>query len=225
MQATGLIIGGKAVPCALPVFNWRDHGLEFKPGHGSRHRKGPPDLFVWHWSAGEGTYEGCFRVLNQRELGVEFYIGGGIIYQYADPLTVDTYDAGKYNPRSCGCEIRNYGFTDWDRPLPDGYKARALYETEMNGRKRKFAVFHPGDIAAAIALGEAVSNAIPSIPKEVPSMLPNTLYPDYIGDRRMRNVHGHIGHYHISDQKSDPGHDLLQAFIDSGKFAAAPVPA
>jgi hypothetical protein len=219
MNPSGLIIGGKVVPCDKPVYNWHDHGLEFKAGDGARRRnhKTEIDLFVWHWSGGLGDYKAMYRVLDTRELGVEFFIDDGVIYQYADPLLVDTFDAGKYNPRSVGCEIQNWGFTAPGRAIPVKDK-RDMYDTVMNGKKRKFARFRDDDIQAAIALGDAVSNAIPSIPKMVPANQDGTLYKDYIGNKWMGNVEGHIGHFHISDAKSDPGHDLLTAFLDSKKF-------
>jgi hypothetical protein len=223
MKATGLIIGGKVVPCDKPVFNWNDHGLAFKPGDGARKRlaKQTIDMFIWHWTGGNGTYQGLYNVLDQRDLGVEFYIGNGMICQFADPLLVDTYDAGPFNPRSVGCEIRNYGYTDWDRPLPAAFKERQTYETKMNGRTRKFARFHEDEIQCAIALGDAVSAAIPSIPRAVPAA-GGKLYPDTMSRTALSKFKGHLGHYHLTDNKSDPGHDLLQRMLDAG-YSASPV--
>src|SRR5690349_11105935 len=102
LTPTGLIIGGKVVPCDLPVYNWHDHGLEFRVGDGARRRtpKVEIDLFIWHWGGGLGDYKAMYNVLDTRELGVEFFIDDGKIYQYADPIFVDTFDAGPYNPRS-----------------------------------------------------------------------------------------------------------------------------
>lgn len=226
MKASGLIIGGNVVPCDMPVHNWTDHGLQFKVGHGARRRfkKTAIDLFVWHWTGGTGNLSSLFRVLGKRELGVEFFIDGGRIYQFADPVTVDTFDAGKYNPRSIGCEIQNWGFIGPGRAKPKDGDTRVMYETEMNGRKRVFAGFVREDIDAAIALGAACSAAIPTLPAMVPVRQDGRLFPDFIGRPWMENVQGHIGHYMINDAKSDPGHDLLQAFLDSGRYAHWYVP-
>lgn len=230
MTPTGLIVSGRVVQCSVPVYNWRDTGLEFRPGDGARQRvtKQIIDLFVWHWTGGEGDVERLYAVLDKRELGVEFYIDQtGRTFQFADPATVDTYDAGPFNPRSVGCEIACYGFTAKGREKPGAWgKRRATYETTMNGRRREFARFFPEQVASAIALGVAVSDAIPTIPKAVPVGADRRLYPDEMPDRVMRprgGFRGHVGHYHLTDEKSDPGHDLLQAFLDSGRFVGARV--
>lgn len=226
-SSSGLIVGGVVVPCEVPVFNWHDTGLEFHPGDGARKRaKTLIDLFVWHWTGGEGNAQTLFNVLDGRELGVEFYIDQeGWVYQFADPLFTDTFDAGAFNPRSVGCEISCYGFTGKDREPPGEWgKKRETYVTMMNGRRRVFARFFPAQIKSAMALGLAISNAIPSIPKVVPVGPDWKLYPNEVPDRLMRprgGFKGHVGHYHLTDQKSDPGHDLLQAFLDSKKFEGA----
>lgn len=228
---SGLIIGGRNL--GGPVFNWHDTGLEVVIGDGSRRRvpKQVIDLFVWHWTGGENPVETLFRVLDQRELGVEFFIDSeGRIFQFCDPVIVDTFDAGAYNPRSVGCEIQCYGFQAPGRPLPKGGAARGTYTTRMNGRKRTFAKFYPAQIDAALWLARAVSDAIPSIPKTVPALLTGALYPNAVPFRVMESgsIKGHVGHYHLTDpehplikrgkrqEKSDPGHDLLEAFLASG---------
>jgi hypothetical protein len=229
MKASGLIIGGNVVPCDMPVHNWTDHGLQFKVGQGARRRfkKTAIDLFVWHWTGGLGGIKALFRVLEQRDLGVEFFIDDGAIYQFADPIAVDTFDAGKFNPRSIGCEIQNWGFVGKGRPPPKS-DPREMYNTRMNGKPRQFARFAPEDIRAAMALGIACSAAIPTLPAMIPVGQDGRLFRDFIGGAGrgswMENVQGHIGHYMINAAKSDPGHDLLQGFIDSGQFAPWHVP-
>src|SRR6478736_9531980 len=181
MNASGLIIGGKVVPCRKPVHNWNDHGMQFKPGDGARKRipKQLIDLFVWHWTGGSGTMEALYSVLDTRELGVEFGIDRkGDIYQFADPLLVDTYDAGPYNPRSVGCEISNYGFTGPGRPIPSKDRDRGTYAMVMNGKTRTFARFYVVQLDAAHALGDAVSAAIPTIPRRIPTQANGVLYPN-----------------------------------------------
>lgn len=223
MKATGLIIGGRVVPCAQPVFNWHDHGMEFRPGDGARKRiaKQTIDLFVWHWTGGSGDMDALYRVLDSRELGVEFGIDRtGAIYQFADPLLVDTYDAGPYNPRSVGCEVSNYGFAAKDRPVPKADRDRPTYATVQNGKTRTFARFFPAQLAASVALGNAVSDAIPTIPKRIPTDAKGVLYPDTMKRAELATFSGHLGHYHLTDSKSDPGADLLGNLLDHG-FAAA----
>jgi hypothetical protein len=213
---TGLIINKVIVPCDLPVYNWKDHGMECKVGDGARRRfkKQVIDLFVWHWTGGEGGVKSLFNTLDNRELGVEFFIDkAGLIYQFADPVLVDTFDAGSYNPRSVGCEIQSYGYRAPGRAEPD--PDRDEYGTRMNGKRRTFARFYPAQLRAAQALASAVSRAIPTIPLTVPAGPDHKLFPDFIGAKRMRTMRGHVGHYHLTQKKSDPGHDLLQSFLDT----------
>lgn len=225
MNASGLIIGGKVVPCARPVYNWHDHGMEFKPGDGARKRipKKRIDLFVWHWTGGEGSAASLFRVLDKRELGIEFALDAyATIYQFADPIFVDTYDAGPYNPRSVGCEVTNYGFTMPGRPMPKGGEKRSTYTTVQNGRPRTFARFTADQLESAVALGDAVSAAIPSIPKRIPTDAKGILFPDTMKRAALASFTGHLGHYHLTDSKSDPGADLLGYMLTHG-FGAAHV--
>lgn len=219
MNATGLIIGGKVVPCARPVFNWHDHGMEFKPGDGARKRipKQVIDLFVWHWTGGSGDMSALYRVLDTRDLGVEFGIDrDGVIYQFADPLLVDTYDAGPYNPRSVGCEVSNYGFTASGRPVPSKDRDRPTYTTVQNGKTRTFARFYALQLISVLALGDAVSAAIPTIPKRVPTTDKGILFPNTMKRAKLAEFHGHLGHYHLTDSKSDPGSDLLGYLLSHG---------
>jgi len=222
LKSTGLIIGGKVVPCDLPVSNWHDHGMEFKVGDGGRKRipKQLIDLFVWHWTGGQGTMEQLYAVLEQRDLGVEFGIDrSGSIFQFADPLLIDTYDAGPYNPRSVGCEITNYGFFMDPNQKPSAKDAdRGTYITTQNGKQRKFAKFYDWQVQSAMALGRAVSAAIPTIPYRVPATPEGALYENTMTRAQLQTFAGHLGHFHLTDGKSDPGKDLLSAFIASGRF-------
>ena len=218
LTATGLIIGGEVAPCDLPVYNWHDHGLEFKPGDGGRAVKPKQivDLAVWHWTGGEGDYRAVYRTLQHRELGVELYIADGNIYQYCDPLVVDAFGAGHYNPRSLSIEMKNYGFRKDMRQVPQAGRSRPIFETVQNGKRRTFARFHPEDLRAAAALAKALSAAIPSIPPTTPVDQSGAPYPNYIPPHRMRLVKGHVGHYHLSLRKADPGPELLQHLRESG---------
>lgn len=218
LTATGMIVNGKVVPCGLPVYNWNDHGLQFKPGDGARSvtAKQIVDLAVWHWTGGSGSYERLYKVLDNRELGVEFYIEGGKIYQFADPLKVDCFAAGRYNPRSLSIEVENYGFRDDPRDIPKETPPRAVLDVFQNGKKRKFAEFYEMDLKACAALATAISDAIPSIPRTTPSLTRSAPYNAYIGHAKMRKISGHVGHYHISDVKSDPGPQLLSYLVTAG---------
>lgn len=209
-----IIVGGKRWPVVAPVELWDDTGLETTPGRGARKRKRAIDLGVFHWTGGEGGAQTLFRVLTKRQLGVEFYIGhDGTIWQFCDPALVDTFDAGRVNDRSFGAEIANYGFRGRGKPIPRKGLKRPQYNCDLNGRRRKFAHFWPAQIAAALSLADAMSKAC-SIPRAVPEsgggywVEPNTLSAE-----RLDAFKGHLGHFHITSRKSDPGMDLLETFL------------
>jgi hypothetical protein len=216
MKPTGMIVNGKVVPCDAPVYNWHDHGCEFKPGDGGRATspKQVIDLAVWHWTAGEGDYQALYRVLDQRELGVEWFIGDGKIYQFCDPYRVDAFGAGKYNPRSVSTEVQNYGFRTDPREIPRARRGeRPIFTCVQNGRQRKFASFYKEDLDLVVILARAISAAIPSIPLTTPAMPDLTPYQNFIPPQYMKDVKGHVGHYHLSSEKSDPGPEPLQRLI------------
>jgi len=219
-QHDHIIIGGKKVHVAAKTVLWEDTRLEVKVGDGARrrHPKGVIDLFVWHWTGGENDVETLFRVLDNRELGVEFAIDHvGVIWQFCDPILVDTFDAGFVNARSIGCEIVNYGFRGTGREPPGEMgKLRDTYFTTLRGKRRKFARFFPAQINAAVALANAVSAVVPTIPKCIPLSEDGTLLTETMSRREVRNWSGHLGHYHINEGKSDPGTDLFDAFAANG---------
>jgi hypothetical protein len=208
-----IVVGGKRWPVLGPVHLWSDTGLETAPGRGARKRKREIDLAVWHWTGGEGNARQLFDVLNARELGVEFFIDGGSeVWQFCDPALVDTFDAGWVNDRSAGIEIANYGYRRRGRPIPAKGRSRPKYTTILNGRRRTFAHFWPRQIAVALSLGDALSQAL-KIPRAVPRGMTGFVEPNYMEPERVREFKGHIGHFHCSKVKSDPGLDLLQAFL------------
>lgn len=219
MNSTGLIIGGKVVPCSKPVYNWNDHGMKFTDKKGGRKRdvkKTEINLFVLHWTAGEGDVVSCFNVLNARELGVEFYISReGEIFQFADPILVDTFDAGSVNPRSVGVEIANYGFKKEPKEIPSKAKDRKLIETIIRGHKIKLAKFYDIQLEACNALVDSVCNAITTIPKTLPSEK-GKYFSNTMTKKQLNSYKGLIGHFQISENKIDPGTDLLEYLHNKG---------
>lgn len=212
-----LVIGGKRVPISVPTLLPEDHGMEFKPGQGARRRfkKKPIDLFVLHWTGAENPPERVFKTLNNRSLGVEFAINReGLIYQFADPVYVDTFDAGRINPRSVGVEIVNYGFT-WRKPIPKKGRDRGTYQTILNRRKRTFARFYPQQLASAICLADVLCKEL-SIPRRIPRDHDLTILNRTMKWRELNRFKGVIGHFHASKRKSDPGMDIMHAFSASG---------
>lgn len=216
--AHSLIIGGVGYPLwnapgePTQVRRWNDGLLpvvpEFKAGDGyNKRRVKPIDLMVWHWTGGEQDPISMAETLRKRELGIEVSIDccTGIVYQFCDPLVVDTADAGIVNSRSMGCEIVCYGYRSvWELKhamgVPKLGRDRPTYEAVTHGRAVKTAQFYPAQMRAAIAVANAVSTAIPAIRRRVPVYNAGALYP-----KDLRAFTGHIGHFHITDKKRDPG--------------------
>jgi hypothetical protein len=216
-----IIIGGKDVPLTLPgeqsprVLTWKDHHIEFKPGQGfNKARTQRLDLAVWHWTGGEQEPLQMVETLRARGLGVEFATSRiGEVFQFADPLRVDTADAAGVNARSVGIEIVSYGMVpqpqaDWLPPLKG--RDRAQRTTRIHDVPCTVADFYPAQLRAAMHLADALSRSL-GIPRAVPltpaadAVLARKLLPS-----ALLSFAGHIGHYHVTRDKCDPG----PAFID-----------
>ena len=75
---------------------------------GTRPRKTPARVFVWHWSAGSRGVDGIGidETLIRRHLSIHYVLErDGRIVMTADPATTIAYHAGKANRWSIGCEI------------------------------------------------------------------------------------------------------------------------
>lgn len=210
-------IGGVLYPLVSPsgvpvsVRRWDDAELpkvpEFRAGDGyNKKRVKPIDLFVFHWTGGENDPITMSEVLRKRKLGVEFAISrSGTVYQFCDPMVVDTADSGIVNSRSIGCEMVCYGYAGWDIErkvfvVPRLGQDRETYEATTHGKKVKTAKFYPAQMDAAFALSDAVSKAVPGIPQRVPTDNVTALT-----EFDLEAWIGYLGHYHITTNKRDPG--------------------
>lgn len=201
-----VIVGGKAWPCASPTKLWKDTGLSFRAGQGARHRGTPPDLVVWHYTAGEGDAQQVHRTLMERSLGIEFIIDrDGMIYQCCDPFYVDTFDAGHVNARSVGVEIVSCGTPSIGPKGSD----RGSYVATVHGRETTFARFYPAQLKAASSLADTLSAAL-GIPRRVPAAM------GVMADAALDAFKGHVGHLHVKASKLDPGTELFKAFRGRG---------
>ena len=210
---TGLILGGVRYgaddPYAPPVYNWHDTGLETKIG-GNNKRRQPDqqiDLFVVHWTGGFGDAERLFRVLERRTLGVEFFIDyDGAIFQFCDPVEVNTADAGYVNPRSVGVEVRCAGF-----PSKDSRRHRddqPHYRGTIRGRTLRMVDFTEAQHESLLWLIDTIRIAHDPqivIPRKIPRDDDGTPLRRTMTRAEVRNFAGVIGHFHISKRKTDPG--------------------
>lgn len=214
----GVLIGGVWHSCAAPVETWHTHGLEFRPGKGARKRTQIPDLFVVHVTGGEGSPHAMFQTLEKRELGIEFAIDvEGVIWQFADPLEVDTFDAGPINRRSIGAEIVNYGYRADPKQIPLKGKTRPLYDTVVHGRRVVMARSNPAQIAALVALADTLtSSPLLKIPRKLPRTKSGETHGRLMDSAEIAAFAGVLGHLHVSGAKIDPGTDVIDALDAAG---------
>lgn len=221
MPATpsGLILDGKVYPCASPVYNWHDTGLETKIGGNNKRRKPDQvvDLFGLHWTGGVGDARQLFRVLNTRELGVEYFWDyNGDIYQFCDPVIVNTADIGYVNPRSFGGEVRCLGIP---RNGKSANPEQKLYNTVLRGRKRTYVAYTDAQNQSVYNLLEALRAAnhpLIKIPPRVPVDAAGKLITRTLTRAEIAAYSGTLGHYHVTDNKADPGTAPLQYLLDRG---------
>jgi hypothetical protein len=234
-MSEGIILAGNRYACRAPVLTWEEHGMEFVVGRGARRRVQDIDLFVVHWTGSENPPTTMFRTLEKRELGIEFAIGReetapgyATIWQFADPIMTDTFDAGYVNKRSMGVEIVNYGFRRWKNLglIPKKGKDRDRYKTEWNGRRPTYARFYPHQLHSLLALIEAViDSGLTKIERRVPRSI-EPVFDRWGGASKMlrrpmtkdemADFAGIVGHNHVTKKKADPGTDALEFLIANG---------
>lgn len=235
-MASGIQVGDRTFALShpdtghpIPVFAWNDppgriRVPEFRAGDGyNKKRMHGIELVVWHWTGGEAEPDRMAETLRKRKLGVEFAIGRyGNVFQFCDPSVVDTADAGVVNHRSVGVEVVCYGFAGgWTfdpvravkvPKIPKLGRDREVYVAETHGRKVKTAKFYEAQVSSAVALAEALCAAL-DIPRRVPPPEADGVYDPALArdDQRFR---GHVGHYHVSKNKRDPGPWFMDSLFD-----------
>jgi hypothetical protein len=218
----GIIIGGEKVGqqlyCPMITTYRDDPSIETKPSHRARRRNTEINMIVLHWTGGEGSAERVIRVLKEKSLSVEFIIdSSGFIFQTCDPLLVGCYHAGRFNRRSIGIEVVNYGFKwppskKWNLfKLSKKGKERLVYNTTINGKSVYLADFNLKQSYSILRLLSMLTGKIKSIPVTVPSDLYNAMTSEEADSFR-----GICGHYHLSKRKLDPGTNIMQTIESVG---------
>lgn len=223
-MSNGVIIGGGNYELLhpktnqpIPVFNWKDTGMEFKIGDGyNKRRTVDITLGVIHWTGSENSVETMFKVLNKRKLGVEYCISPyGSLYQFCDMMEVDTADAGAANKISWGVEIVNAGIrrpgTLWREPQYRKTKMgpRRGYDTNIHGRNVRCWDFYEEQTMTLFALNRLIHYVVPTYESNV------CVAPIEID---WKNFKGAVGHYNITKKKLDPGTEpmrKLREFMDN----------
>jgi hypothetical protein len=145
----------------------------------------------------------CFNVLhNERGLSVHFLIDNdGTIFQTLD-LVDCAFQAAGVNEISIGVELANRG--DALR-FPNDYKGKRDKVTcKINNHQFLAYEYAKPQIESMISLGKALARIFPNLPQ---------VYPTSSGDEQMwntlsgdvREFSGYLGHYHVTQQKWDPG--------------------
>lgn len=210
-----MIYKSKKIKTSIEINDHLMTGMSFKPGFGARKRIQDIDMIVLHWTGGEGGADRVYKTLKRRGLGVEFCVDrDGEIFQFCDPFEVDAFDAGKYNARSIGIEIVNYGFVIPPFRPPKLGRDRRTIKTKFKGMPLNIADFYKRQIESVMYLVEILLKYYPSILPMAP-LAPNGMVLKRTMTKKEADIFsGVCGHYHISRRKLDPGPFLMEKVND-----------
>ena len=173
--------------------------------------------FVIHHD-GMGTSRDCFRVLHdERGLSVHFLIdNNGDIYQTLD-LVDCAFQAAGVNEISVGVELCSRGNKIEKGTFPEQlYRQypREPVTCAINGHQWLSWSYTKEQYDAMIELGRALARILPGLPQVCPvGGDGEPIWATLDGD--IREFAGYIGHYHVTNQKWDPGPWDFKRFIQS----------
>jgi hypothetical protein len=173
--------------------------------------------FVIHHD-GMGTSRDCFRVLHdERGLSVHFLIdNNGDIYQTLD-LVECAFQAAGVNETSIGVELCSRG----DKVEPGSYPAelykrypREQVTCTVNGHQWLAWSYTKEQYESMFALARTLARIFPGLPQVCPQGADGEpLWATLEGDPR--EFAGYMGHYHVTNQKWDPGPWDFKKFIQN----------
>src|SRR5256714_917181 len=145
----------------------------------------------------------CFHVLhNERGLSVHFLIDNdGTIFQTLD-LVDCAFQAAGVNEISVGVELANRGEA---MRFPNDYHGKRDKVTcRINGHQFLAYNYTPAQMASMISIGKTLSRIFPNLPQVYPVGGDlDQMWATLRGD--VREYAGYLGHYHVTEQKWDPG--------------------
>ncbi len=164
--------------------------------------------FVVHHD-GCSSADMCFSVLqNERGLSCHFLIDNdGTIYQTID-LSLMAYHAAEWNVSSIGVEFCNRGDA---KKEPNYYSSgragprRDVKPCKINGHTILAFDYTPAQYEAFIKLARALQRLLPNLPAEFPQSGAGVQSWDTMPMSASFSFSGYIGHYHLTNQKWDPG--------------------
>ncbi|MCS6914207.1 MAG: N-acetylmuramoyl-L-alanine amidase [Myxococcales bacterium] len=166
--------------------------------------------FVVHHDGCQSS-EQCFHVLHdERGLSVHFLIDNdGTIYQTLD-LVDGAFHATGVNEISIGVELCNRGKVELDgrdfyrRKFPNNpmVRDRNIVRVQIHGSTYEMWDYTPGQYGAMFALGKALARLFPNLPQVFPEQ-GGYIVPTWLAEPR--SFSGYLGHFHVTNQKWDPG--------------------
>ena len=208
-----IVVGGRQVPCAVPVEQWQSHGCTF-PGAKPRTRK--TRLAVLHWTGGEGGLEQVHKTLRDAGTSVQFFVDNhGHAYQLCD-ADMECAHASGMNAFGPGVEVANRASDEADR-VPK----RPLLKERFAGSDAVYTSFLPDQVKAVHALVASLCEAY-GIPLDVPrdSTTGDVLARQFT-PAELAAYTGIVGHCHWSPKrKRDPGLALLRSVAAIGPRGA-----
>lgn len=217
-----LVVNGQQIKVDFPVVHWDDPlGLSFYGDELAgtwRPRVDPKhvDLFVLHWDGCTSSHQ-CYQVLLERKLSVHLMLDAdGTVYQALDLGSAKAFHAGDVNERSVGVEICNpveqarNRYCNPPRPI--------IIDAGVNGAGGHAHLdFYDVQKERVVQLADAMSTIF-GIPKRLPRVPGGAIARMALADGDLTSFHGTAGHYHVTDNKDDPGMTLW-AVLDRAGWA------
>jgi N-acetylmuramoyl-L-alanine amidase len=226
--ADEIIVAGRAVPADTRVVTWLETGGLDAYHTAGRDESGAPtsygarrngdgqsfttgdlealravvDQIVLHYD-GIGNSRECFEHLAERQLSAHFLVDvDGTVYQTLD-LQERAYHATIANNRSIGIEIANIGAFSMSEagipPMIDPIRGT------VHGIELVQSEFTPQQYDALAKLIEALCRSLPHIERRVPRDANGDIVMEKLSDDELANFRGILGHFHIQENKVDPG--------------------
>lgn len=236
-----IIVAGQRIPIAAKIVRWSDPGglngyarPEVQSfAERDRTRDGPWDLkmlqetvdqFVIHYDVA-GSSRRCFEVLQQRNLSVHFMIDtDGTIYQSLD-VKERAWHATRANSRSVGVEIAHPGGYPVDQSgvLDEWYRQHDVKPArsgaiigDIQGQPYRMYDFTAAQYESLIQLTAALCTALPRISCDYPRESDGRVINHVLTESQFLSHHGLIGHYHIQQEKQDPGPAFQWDYVVDG---------
>lgn len=171
--------------------------------------------FVIHHD-GCSTADMCFSVLqNERGLSVQFLIDNdGTIFQTID-LALMAYHASEWNVDSIGVEMCNRGEAFKEPHYYDSGRfgpKRDIVDCKINNSVIRAFAYTPQQMDSLTRLSRALVRLLPNLPQDYPQKSPGQQHWGTLPYGDTFRFAGYIGHYHLWNQKWDPGPFDFKAF-------------